>query len=181
VGIVGFSRTVCFVGYTLTHAKYRFAAASLVDGVACGYLDELSDPTGAWDYDALNGGAAPFGEGLKWWLISSPGFNLDKVETPIRLVALGRPSVLQLWEWYVGLSLQKRPVDFVLIPNATHLYGKPAECILKQQGLVDWFAFWLKSEEDPNPAKAEQYQRWRELRKLQEKNQGEKSLQSPMP
>ena len=26
VGIVGFSRTVCFVGYTLTHSKYRFAA-----------------------------------------------------------------------------------------------------------------------------------------------------------
>jgi hypothetical protein len=32
---------------------------------------------------------------------------------------------------------------------------------------VDWFCFWLKGEEDPGPAKAEQYARWRELRKLQ--------------
>ncbi len=165
VGIVGFSRTVCFVGYTLTHSKYRFAAASLVDGIGCGYLDELSYPTAAWDFDALNGGAAPFGDGLRLWLKNSPGFNLDKIETPIRLVALGGPSALELWEWYVGLSLEKKPVDFVLIPDATHLYGRPAECMLKQQGLVDWFAFWLKGEEDPNPAKSEQYARWQKLRK----------------
>jgi hypothetical protein len=175
VGIVGFSRTVCFVGYTLTHSKFRFAAASLVDGIACGYLDELSNPGGAFDYNALNGGAWPFGEGLKLWLKNSPGFNLDKVETPMRLVALGNPSALQFWEWYVGLSLEKKPVDFVLIPDAAHLYGKPAECMLKQQGLVDWFTFWLKGEEDPNPAKVDQYARWHELRKLQEQNNTSKN------
>jgi len=165
VGIVGFSRTVCFVGYTLTHSRYRFAAASLVDGIDCGYFAELSYPTLAWDFDALNGGAAPFGDGLKLWLKNSPGFNLDKVETPMRLVALGDRSALLLWEWYVGLSLEKKPVDFVLIPDANHRYGKPAECMLKQQGLVDWFTFWLKGEEDPNPAKTQQYARWQKLRK----------------
>jgi hypothetical protein len=37
-----------------------------------------------------------------------------------------------------------------------------------QQGNVDWFCFWLKGEEDPGPAKAEQYERWRELRKMQQ-------------
>jgi hypothetical protein len=37
-----------------------------------------------------------------------------------------------------------------------------------QPSNVDWFAFRLKGEEDPDPAKAEQYKRWRELRKLQE-------------
>ncbi len=166
VGIVGFSRTVCFIAYTLTHSKYRFAVASLVDGTGCGYFDEMIFPSGAWDYNALNGGAAPFGEGLKLWMKNSPGFNLDKVETPVRLVALGKSSALgPLWEWYVGLSLQKKPVDFVMIPNATHIYGNVSERMLKQQGLVDWFTFWLKGEEDPNPAKTEQYTRWRELRR----------------
>jgi len=37
-----------------------------------------------------------------------------------------------------------------------------------QGGSVDWFRFWLKDEEDPDPAKADQYRRWRDLRKLQE-------------
>ncbi len=170
VGITGFSRTVCFVAYTLTHSKFRFAAASIVDGIGCGYFEEMAWPSGAWDTNALNGGPAPFGEGLKVWMKNSPGFNLDKVETPIRLVALSKSSVLgDLWAWYVGLSFQKKPVDFVLIPGAAHIYGKPSDCILKEQGLVDWFTFWLQGKENPNLAKADQYARWRELRKLQEK------------
>ena len=172
VGIVGFSRTVCFVAYTLTHSTHRFAAASLVDGIGCGYFDELTYPSVAWDYDALNGGAAPFGEGLKLWMKNSPGFNLDKVNAPIRLLGVsGRGTLLgALWEWYAGLSLQKKPVDLVLIPGGTHLLVKPRERAIAQQGLVDWFCFWLKGEEDPDPAKAEQYARWRELRKLQQQN-----------
>jgi dipeptidyl aminopeptidase/acylaminoacyl peptidase len=166
VGIVGFSRTVCSVAYTLTHSKYRFAAASLVDGIGCGYFDEMTSPELAWDTNALNGGVAPFGEGLKLWMKNSPGFNMDKVETPVRLVGLGKSSALgAVWEWYVGLSLQKKPVDFVLFPDGAHTYGRPDECILKQRGLLDWFTFWLKGEEDPDPAKAQQYARWQKLRK----------------
>ncbi len=30
--------------------------------------------------------------------------------------------------------------------------------------------FWLKEKEDPDPAEAEPYARWRELRKLQEQH-----------
>jgi hypothetical protein len=48
---------------------------------------------------------------------------------------------------------------------------------------VDWFCFWLKGEEDADPSKAEQYGRWRELRKLQEEKDKkvaeEKSKQIP--
>jgi hypothetical protein len=36
---------------------------------------------------------------------------------------------------------------------------------------VDWYCFWLKDEEDPDPAKAEQYKRWRELKTLQVANE----------
>ena len=39
--------------------------------------------------------------------------------------------------------------------------------MISQQGNVDWFCFWLEDEEDPDPIKAEQYKRWRELRGLQ--------------
>jgi hypothetical protein len=42
--------------------------------------------------------------------------------------------------------------------------------VVSQQATVDWFSFWLNNHEDPDPAKAEQYKRWRELRKLQQAN-----------
>ncbi|HET9445548.1 MAG TPA: hypothetical protein VFO35_04770, partial [Steroidobacteraceae bacterium] len=35
---------------------------------------------------------------------------------------------------------------------------------------VDWFRFWLQDIEDPEPGKAEQYERWRKLRQLQCEN-----------
>jgi hypothetical protein len=65
------------------------------------------------------------------------------------------------------LRLQKKPVDLIYIPDGQHILQKPMERLASQQGSVDWFDFWLNGHEDPDPAKAEQYIRWRELRKLQ--------------
>jgi hypothetical protein len=42
--------------------------------------------------------------------------------------------------------------------------------MLSEEQSVDWFCFWLKGEENPDPAKAGQYAHWRELRRLQEQN-----------
>jgi len=184
VGIVGFSRTVSTVGYTLTHSKYHFSAATLVDGIDGGYFQYFaysnSNPELSKEIGQLNGGP-PFGENLNSWLKSSAGFNLDKINTPLRLVALGPSSVLELWEWFSGLGRLGKPVDFILLPDAPHLILKPWERMVAQQGLVDWFRFWLNGEEDPDPTKAEQYVRWRELRKLQEQNPRQPQAANPPP
>ena len=164
VGIVGFSRMACFVGYTLTHSHYHFAAAMLVDGVSCGYFEEIAIPEESRDMNFVNGGAAPFGAGLSLWMRSSPGFNLNQVRTPVQLVSLGDYSVLMAWEWYVGLSVQNRPVDFVLVPDAYHIGIRPSQRMFTQQDIVDWFEFWLQGEENPDPANAQQNSRWRDLR-----------------
>lgn len=168
VGIVGFSRTVFTVGYTLTHSKYHFSAATLVDGIDGGYFQYFafsnSVPEFSREIDQLNGGP-PFGDNLTSWLTSSAGFNLDKINTPLRLVALGPSSVLELWEWFAGLWRLEKPVDFIYLPDAPHLIVKPWERMVAQQGLVDWFSFWLQGEESSDPASQDQYFRWREMRK----------------
>ena len=106
-------------------------------------------------------------EGLQQWLKNAPPFNLDKVRTPVRLLAFGFGSVLEQWEWFTLLRKMQKPVEFLYLPDAVHLVVKPWERMVAQQGLVDWFRFWLKGEEDSNPVKAPHYARWRELRKLQ--------------
>jgi dipeptidyl aminopeptidase/acylaminoacyl peptidase len=172
VGISGFSRTVCFVAYALTHSKTKFAAAMLTDGIDCGYFGYVSFPSASWDLDQLNGGVAPLTrEGIQQWIAEAPAFNLYKLRTPVRLVALGNDSVLQQWEWYVGLTLLGRPVDFVELVDAVHLLQKPSDRLMAQEGIVDWFCFWLKGDEDPDPQKSSQYVRWRELKKVQEENE----------
>jgi hypothetical protein len=51
----------------------------------------------------------------------------------------------------------------IYIPDGVHILEKPWERMESQDATVDWFCFWLKDEEDPDPAKAEQCVRWREL------------------
>lgn len=180
VGISGFSRTVSDVAYALTHSNYPFGAAVMTDGVGGGYFEDLAffpdDPS---DSNDMNGGVAPFGTGIESWLKESPSFNLDKVKTPVRLVALGPESVLEMWEWFSGLSLQKKPVDFIEIPDGAHLLQKPWERRTAMEGIVDWFRFWLEAEEDPDPAKTDQYGRWRELGKLQKQNEAKPQAALP--
>ena len=71
-------------------------------------------------------------------------------------------------------------MDLIQLPNAAHIIAKPLERLASEQGDVDWFDFWLNGDEDPDPTKAGQYARWRELRKLQEQN-ARQPQQDPPP
>jgi dipeptidyl aminopeptidase/acylaminoacyl peptidase len=163
VGIVGFSRTVFEVAYALTHSQFRFAAASLIDGIDGGYFQYIA--FGPRDNGFVNG-ADPFGKGLTLWLRRSPGFNLDKVTTPVRILALGPWSLISSWEWFSGLTILNRPVDFVYLPRAAHMVVRPEERLTAEQDLVDWFCFWLKGEESTDERRSDEYVRWRKLREL---------------
>jgi hypothetical protein len=57
-----------------------------------------------------------------------------------------------------------KPAEMVLLQDGAHQLVRPWDRLVSQEGNEDWFRFWLKGEEDPNPAKAEQYARWRKLR-----------------
>jgi hypothetical protein len=166
VGITGFSRTFWYVTYTLTHSKHHFAAAAVADGVDGSYFQYMVFPWTVPDFEQVFGGP-PFGKRLSQWLKQSPAFLMDKIETPLRIQVLGPTSVLLDWHWFSGLSRLGKPVEMIYIPEGTHILEKPWERMTSQQGNVDWFCFWLKGEQDPDPAKAEQYKRWRELRSLQ--------------
>jgi len=174
VGLIGFSRTCFHVLYTLTHSRRPIAAAALTDGVDLSYLQYMlfeNTRPGSGDrldeYTPMNGGP-PWGKNFDLWRERAPGFNLDRVSAPLRLEAIGVASVLEEWEPYAGLVLQHKPVELFVIPEGTHLLVKPWERLASSQGNADWFRFWLKGEEDLDPAKADQYARWRELRKLQQ-------------
>jgi len=169
IGIIGFSRTLWYVTYTLAHSKHPFAAAAIADGVDLGYFQYMLssvNPATAAEFERVHGGP-PFGKKQSQWLRQSPEFLMDRIETPLRIQTLNPSSLLSDWLWYTGLSRLGKPVEMIYIPEGTHILEKPWERMTSQQGDVDWFCFWLKGEEDPDAAKAEQYKRWRELRKLQ--------------
>lgn len=164
VGILGFSRSVYRVSYTLTHSKYRFRAATLEDGIDGSYFQAVISPAYEGPDAAALNGAPPWGDGLGNWVEHSPLFNIDRVSCPMRIQAYGMSSLLSMWPWYSLLMERKMPVDLILLPDAPHEIVKPWERLVSQQGNVDWFAFWLAGEQDPSPVKAAQYERWRRFR-----------------
>ncbi|MFN2532693.1 MAG: hypothetical protein ABR555_15490 [Pyrinomonadaceae bacterium] len=180
VGVIAHSQTGLGVQYALTHSKYHFGAATVADPSDGGYFFYLSlIPALSMRYPMVEGinGGPPFGDGLANWLRNSPGFNLAKVTTPVREEAYHPYSLFFTWEWFAGLSRLGKPVELIYRPDANHNLVRPRDRLTSLQGNVDWFCFWLKHEEDPDPAKLDQYKRWRKLRQLQEKNSATQSNQ----
>jgi dipeptidyl aminopeptidase/acylaminoacyl peptidase len=163
IGISGFSVTVMFVGYILTHSSYSFAAAVLSDGVDGNYCQYLESETRI--FEQYNGGASPFTpRGLSLWIQGSPGFHLGSVHAPVRLVALKQEDILEMWEWFSALKMQGKAVELIKLPESAHLMERTTDRKIAMDGLVDWFRFWLEGEEDQQPAKPSQYARWESMK-----------------
>lgn len=167
VGIAGFSRTGFHIEYAITHSNYPYAAAISADSIDQSYI---SNAFRGWPVEPSAGnGGEPYGEGLGHWLSRSPGFNADRVRTPLRLqVNSGsRAWALTHWEMFSRLRDLDLPVELYVVPRineGTHNLQNPGQILASAGGAVDWFNFWLNGREDPDPAKAQQFARWRHLR-----------------
>jgi dipeptidyl aminopeptidase/acylaminoacyl peptidase len=182
VGVIGFSYTCSHVLYALTQRPDLFAAASITDGNNMSYVQYiLSTDTGngLQEISEKTNEGMPFGKGLVNWLKNAPNFNLDKVRAPVLISSFETGELIAQWETYSGLRKLRKPVDMVWLrkENAPHILVQPRQRYWSQEGAVDWFTYWLTDEEDRNPSKAEQYVRWRELRReLEEQRIAERHL-----
>jgi WD40-like Beta Propeller Repeat len=165
VGISGFSRTVWFVSYLLTHAaEPKFRTAVLTDGIDGGYFEYIAGRLTEFNED--NGGKMPFEpKGLEVWMRESPTFHLDRLCIPLRLVSID--DRLAQWEWFVAGRMQEKPVELIEIPGGSHMLERPRDRQIAMQGIVDWFRFWLEDYVNPEPDRQEQYARWEKLKTLE--------------
>jgi dipeptidyl aminopeptidase/acylaminoacyl peptidase len=101
----------------------------------------------------------------------SPALHAYRTKTPVLMEYQDRNSMGL--EFYTALKSQGKPVELVFYPHDGHLLHGPKARLASMTRNLDWFNFWLKGDEDPDPSKADQYKRWRQLRKLREANQVE--------
>jgi dipeptidyl aminopeptidase/acylaminoacyl peptidase len=176
IGLIGFSRGGWYVEHALMHSSIHFQAATVSDS----FVYSMGD---YWYWhnqrlvstsEAMYGGP-PYGSTLKNWLDYSISFNLDKIHTPLMLEVMGygqkddnpdRPpdhlAVAQ--EIFVGLQRLHKPVELYYYPDEQHQPDHPQARIASLQRNVDWFLFWLRGYERPNPEDPDQYVHWRMLR-----------------
>src|SRR6266545_6454016 len=111
----------------------------------------------------------PDGETAARWQELSPALNAAKVKAPL-LINVADSEYLHGLQYYTSLREHSKPVEMLIYADESHLKNQPKHRYEIYQRNLDWFNFWLQNKEDPDPAKADQYKRWRELKKLKEKN-----------
>lgn len=169
IGIHGFSRTGLVVQEALVNSKIPFAAASIADANSRGVLNYLwgfgAGFPAMMDTEWLMGTPLWGDENARLWADRDPTFHLDRVHTPLKIDAYSAPA---WFDAYAILRRHQKPVEYWAYPDSTHNPVKPWQRMTTQGGTVDWYDFWLNNHEDPDPAKADQYARWRQLRTLHE-------------
>jgi dipeptidyl aminopeptidase/acylaminoacyl peptidase len=166
VGLTGYSRGTEIVAYAITHTKL-FRAVSGAAGDYGPYFYYMA-PRFVQDNLSSEGvGGWPEGKSKANWKQLAPELNADRIDVPV-LNNDPDSEFLPDLALYTSLRELGKPVELFIYPNELHVVNQPRHRYQIYERNLDWFRFWLKSEEDPAPSKTAQYVRWRELRKLQE-------------
>jgi hypothetical protein len=96
------------------------------------------------------------------WRLLSPALNVDRIRAPV-LMQLPEQEGATVRELYARLTNSPTPAELYLFPHEPHIKVQPRHIYAVNVRNLDWFRFWLQGYEDPDPAKAAQYRRWRVL------------------
>ncbi|WP_454882594.1 Atxe2 family lasso peptide isopeptidase [Sphingomonas oryzagri] len=95
------------------------------------------------------------------WRAYAPVRNIDRIHTPI-LMQMPENEMRLSMELYARLANSPTPVEMIAYADESHIQRQPRHRLSVYRRSLDWFRFWLSGEEDPAPAKAAQYARWRQ-------------------
>ncbi|MGC2356947.1 MAG: Atxe2 family lasso peptide isopeptidase [Candidatus Acidiferrum sp.] len=174
VGLTGYSRGTEIVAYEITHTKL-FRAVSGTAGDDSPYFYYMA-PRRVQDSFSKEGvGGWPEGKSKGNWTRVAAYLNAERIDAPV-LNNDPDSEFLPDLALYTSLRELGKPVELFIYPNELHHVNQPKHRYKIYERNLDWFRFWLKSEESPDPAKSEQYKRWRQLRQLQEKAQSNEMI-----
>jgi dipeptidyl aminopeptidase/acylaminoacyl peptidase len=168
VGVSGYSRGTEQVAYAISQTKlFRAASGATASTSPCLYY--MSPDYVRRILAAYGLGGWPDGVARSRWMMFAAPLNADRIQTPL-LNNDPDSEVLFDLPLYTALRELKKPVELFIYPNELHHINQPKHRYQVYERNLDWFRFWLKSEQDQEPGKEEQYKRWYVLRKLQERD-----------
>lgn len=98
----------------------------------------------------------------------APAMNVHRMTAPmLHEFGGGRGAVaVQLFMLQRTAGL---PAELVFYDGQDHQFESPRAILASMNRKLDWFNYWMLGKEDPDPAKAEQYVRWRKMKTAWEK------------
>jgi len=167
VAITGLSHGAEMVHYGVSHTNlFRAAIASSPSWDP--FVFYTIDDAGRNSLATMNL-ESPEGDTHSKWQQVSAALNAERVHTAL-LINAADEEYTNLTELAVSLRELKKPFEMFIYPDERHTKNQPRHRYSIYQRNVDWLNFWLRDKEDSDPAKADQYKRWRELRALDQKD-----------
>jgi dipeptidyl aminopeptidase/acylaminoacyl peptidase len=102
-----------------------------------------------------------------FWKDMSLAQNAARIDVPLLMQLNDDDGYIMALEAFESLREYGKPVEMYVFPGEYHIKWQPIHRLAIYRRNIDWFDFWLRGVEDPDPAKAAQYRRWRRLRERQ--------------
>ncbi|WP_449472617.1 Atxe2 family lasso peptide isopeptidase [Sphingobium chungangianum] len=96
------------------------------------------------------------------WKRLAATHRIDKLQAPL-LMQLPEREFRSNVEIAARLGRAGKPVELWAFPYETHIMYQPRHKRAVYERNLDWFRFWLQGHIDPDPAKADQYRRWKAM------------------
>lgn len=163
IGMGGISFGSEVTMWTLIHSRL-IAAASLASPTTSPLYYQLGSNIGDAFASLLRSNwqlGTPSETPAQWQQIS-PTLNLDRIAAPV-LLQLPEQEYMHGLDYIVPMA-RDGMAEAYLYPDEPHNKFQPRHKLSVYARNLDWFRFWLLGEEDPAPAKAGQYARWRAMR-----------------
>ena len=183
VGLVGHSRMGWRTHYAATHpGKVKLVAAGVWDSVSMNYIEYLEFATRGIEVSSFlttNGGL--FWQNKENWMKHDVSFNADRVEAAMLFVndipddSIADAIKDDVYFTAAALQANRKPFDLIFLNGTGHVVPGAAQRKRAMDLNVDWMNFWIQGKEDPDPAKAEQYKRWRGIRERNEQRKAEEA------
>jgi dipeptidyl aminopeptidase/acylaminoacyl peptidase len=163
VGITGlsFGAEIAMYAYWTMETLRAVSAASDIGWTPSMYF--MAGPAGSLRNDDL-GFPEPNDGAYKVWKTFDAGLNARDSLPPLLWQTADSERNAQIETW-TRLRRSGAQVEWLEYPSEGHVKRGPANKWWVNQRNLDWFLFWLKDEEDTDPIKADEYSRWREMRK----------------
>ena len=99
-----------------------------------------------------------------FWRPMSLAQNAATMNTPLLMQLNDDDGYIMALEAFESLREYGQPVEMYVFPDEFHAKWQPAHRLAIYNRNIDWFNFWLRDVEDPDPTKEAQYRRWRAMR-----------------
>ncbi|MBV1691391.1 Atxe2 family lasso peptide isopeptidase [Novosphingobium sp. G106] len=171
IGMTGLSDGATTAAFALINSRIKLAAVAMSS--CCMEREFVSITGGPRFAEAMKAeGYPPIGhDDPAFWAPMSLAQNAERIDTPILMQLADREYTNGLETW-TALVQAGKPVEMIVYPDEYHNKWQPAHLYANYVRSLDWFDFWFFGRKDPEPAKAAQYARWDELRRLRDRARG---------